>query len=1257
MPDNQPALDISIYGGVRGSIEPTGPATSTPYAAPKPVAATSVVQGSALLAEGAMNLRANQRLKANALESAGAAMTQWSGVHAFEWLTMPNETPDPAFNAAKAIEAVPFQLGEDDIEFVMKAKSAEGFNRRVSNLKERNDAAQAMGDNPFVSFIAQSLDPAYLAIDAASAGAARFARLGRMGAGAMAGAATAGLMVVESQVTPVSTTEIVLGSMLMAGISSAVYHEGRLVKNDPAFPDRQLREAAQPIQTRLDEAAEQVAVKREVQLVRAADESPVRVAGQGEKLDVPHIKSSGKAMLSTIERGDDALLAVMAKRVNELMLDDVEVRTVSKKSDLPGGGAAEAYDPSTHTVYVHAGTSPAVQLHELTHALTVHKIKYGIENPTSAHGKIVREIETLRQAASEAHSFNGGDLTDMKNVSSYLLQSPTEFVAGVFTGKTEFLDLLASVKLPAGGTVLSKLVDGVRRILGMAPSDENALLRTIGLTEDLSKNPLKVTLVKAGEGVAAAMQLHMAPPVGASTAQTIKSLAKHKEFGKLVEWSWHKSFSKYSPKSAEIADMLMDSALNPRGNSAESIKRSLRADLSSFQYKYEDALLEAMSARGAGLAARVFRTGKAVGVQQGIEREVYAEMMRRNRAALDGTNILPHSDPSIVKMADALDATSKRALQEMQAAGVTGADVVSESAGYVTRRWDIAKMEGVERKLLDGGATPQAARQSIVDTLSIGIQRANGWDAELAQDVAGAIYDRTKRKGMFQDSEFTAGVGEDGAAKLRSLLNAEGLQGPRLDRVMDVLAGKTDAAGKLNTLKNRVDMHLDETVALPDGTTASILDMLDTNVAAITDRYLDTIAARSALARKGLPDPSDIKNLRNSLAQSIENVGQRGEAIESFDQMMNVLMGNPVGEDMLSAVRAASTASQMVGLAKSGLWQLTEYSTIMAQYGAVATVKSMLKELPFIKNMVTQETESLRNVLARNSAQDTRLRPFINRMEDNFEIPMSDSLKLALQQGKQLVPYANAMKWIQKHQARTSANLIVDTIVRAAKGDAKAATALESYGLESHIMVKVASDISTYGMDTSKWSHATWTEVRGPLTKMMDDAVLRARLGEVPQFAHTSTLGKFLFTFRSFTLAAHNKVLAGTLHNSGFGGIGLLLAYQFPMTVLATAAGTAAENKPSDDLAGTAAKAMGQLGALGLFTEVFGVAMGQKQQFGMPGFISVDRAYKLAGAIRSAATGEGSAGDVSAAAINATPIMSSFLPAKALGNALKDNKE
>ena len=142
----------------------------------------------------------------------------------------------------------------------------------------------------------------------------------------------------------------------------------------------------------------------------------------------------------------------------------------------------------------------------------------------------------------------------------------------------------------------------------------------------------------------------------------------------------------------------------------------------------------------------------------------------------------------------------------------------------------------------------------------------------------------------------------------------------------------------------------------------------------------------------------------------------------------------------------------------------------------------------------------------------------------------------------------------------------------------------------------------------------------------MDDAIVRARVGELPAFAEFSTLGKFLFTFRRFVAATHNKTLVGTWNREGARGMATLMAYQYPLAMMATAANNVISGKAFSDpdtmapnkLAG---QALNYLGAIGFASEFTGVLTGQQRSFGAPGLLFLDRAYGVAGAATSAAGG------------------------------------
>ncbi len=132
-------------------------------------------------------------------------------------------------------------------------------------------------------------------------------------------------------------------------------------------------------------------------------------------------------------------------------------------------------------------------------------------------------------------------------------------------------------------------------------------------------------------------------------------------------------------------------------------------------------------------------------------------------------------------------------------------------------------------------------------------------------------------------------------------------------------------------------------------------------------------------------------------------------------------------------------------------------------------------------------------------------------------------------------------------------------------------------------------------------------------------------------------------------LGAHNKVLAGTLARDGLAGISLTLLYQFPLAMLANLANATIQGKPIKDEKELVSKSLGQMGAFGLLSEVFGVVSGEKQQFGAPGLIAIDRLYKTAA--------QASQGNVSGAvdsAVSATPILSIIPGIRAIGAALKE---
>lgn len=745
--------------------------------------------------------------------------------------------------------------------------------------------------------------------------------------------------------------------------------------------------------------------------------------------------------------------------------------------------------------------------------------------------------------------------------------------------------------------------------------------------------------------------------------QVKQSLAEKLEsdnVAKGIALNLYKSASRFSDTAKNIMRDLIEDPVDMRGNSVVSQKMAIRADAHRIQSGLYDLTLDAMEARGFGMLKRALNPREAMRVQRQLERELTIELAGRD------AGVVSTAAPEVVKMADKHVELMQHMLKEMQAADVAGAKGVKPSNGYFTRHWVADQIERIEGRLEDAGYTAAASKAAVVDLVAKSLRGIP--DVQVAQDIAKALVDRAKRKGYFEDTAFSGSVGGGDATQIRDILEASGLPRDRVQRVMDTVMSAVDEAGKSPELKRRVDLDMTHSIQLPDGTSVSVVDMLDSNILSNTDRYVNSMSGRVALANKGLRTPSEIAAKRSEYLHSIANQTGRAEGAKYFDAILEDINGRPSGEAVPELMRTSQQLTQMVGLAGAGVWQITDYAKMMQTYGMGATVKYALKELPVFRSLLNDVNHSktaateLNQVLTANVNYDLRMKPFLQRMEDNFDIQAGAELNIALNHHKQMVPYINGMKFVHGHQAKIAGNLVAQTFSKAASGDVKAIAMLERYGMEPHTIARIRQDIVTNGLDTAKWSDSTWRDVRGPLGKMMDEAVLKSRTGEVPYFAQFSALGKFIFTFRGFTLAAHNKLLAGTLGRDGYAGLSLLMLYQYPLAVAATATNNTIQGKKPLTTEQMLAKAVGQVGALGLYSEIWNMLSGETTRASSPGFIALDRMYQVGGAARAgvmASANDGFSldqyGKLGGALLNTVPLVASFGPTKALAEQLKGN--
>jgi hypothetical protein len=691
--------------------------------------------------------------------------------------------------------------------------------------------------------------------------------------------------------------------------------------------------------------------------------------------------------------------------------------------------------------------------------------------------------------------------------------------------------------------------------------------------------------------------------------------SKARGLGEKLMWNMHKTMGSFGTAGKRIANILYDNNADLSHNSMESHREAILSDLRRSQFEYEDMVRKTMAENGYGTLKMLnpFTSREAYAMQAKIEREVQLELFRREQMARSGVTVRPESvQPNIAAMADTLDKMHSRALAEMKAAGIEGSENLLERPGYLNRKWNSAQIDDVIERLKLNGLSHKQAHGKVVDLVAASIRGAKQMDEKLSKQIGGAIVDRALRKGYFEDSVFNSAAGEGQLKELRDILMEGGMDSADIERALNVLRVAQDEAGKVGFMKHRMDLDYNATMRIGRDS-VNITDLIDSRVSQIVDQYNQRVATNIAFAKMGLKKRSDIEALREELLKGTP-IEQRAEAKDLFDNTIAYYRGEPNGAKISDKFRLYQTYARSISLAWSGLWQMTEYATAMGEYGLGKTLKYAAQEFPGFKQIMNpseSEAMSLQNVLADHSVQSLRLRPFLSRFEDGYEMNTGHAMQLSAQTAGQLVPMMNAMKYVHHHQAKMVGNLILDRVQQAAGGNAKARAALAKYGLEAPVMDKLAAEIKAKGLEVDKWDDAVWSEVRPAFAKMMDASVLKGRLGDVPAFAAFDPIGKFIFTYRTFVLAAHNKVMAGTLARDGAGAVGLILLYQFPLSLAAVQAQSVVKGDGLQSNQKLINGALGQMGGLGLFSEPLKWATGQSNAWGASGLIPVDRGIKL----------------------------------------------
>lgn len=468
--------------------------------------------------------------------------------------------------------------------------------------------------------------------------------------------------------------------------------------------------------------------------------------------------------------------------------------------------------------------------------------------------------------------------------------------------------------------------------------------------------------------------------------------------------------------------------------------------------------------------------------------------------------------------------------------------------------------------------------------------------------------------------------------------------------------------------------------------------------------FVDGIKSLFGLTDRAMPDDSVLSIIMQNTDNMLDYVPQKGDftsgapatvarsdaALNTFRtqsdihsrmKQLDYLLGDFTGirpEDAILGPYAqrAKSFAQATMLQASGMWQVAETATIAWRHGAVRAGAEFIKQFPGIAGVLRKIGrdpdlyDELGTVLGMDLARDVRVRPWLRQFEPNLAVQGDHTIDRVLHYGQQAVPILNGMKFVHQWQTRVSGNLAMNTLARAANGDTAAIELLAQYGLKGADWDRVKAAVLTHAqmngknarsMNWDAWAQADVESAMNTVMRIMDDSVLFGRAGQGSSFSR-SGVGQVLGQFRSFVAFAHNKLLRGTIQNHGYTGLAMMLAHQYPLTVIMVAANEFRKGEEvsfdEEGLADLMQKAVGYTAGLGFIGDAAGIVglSGGRGGISVPITGLANAAPAAAGAVGNALQGEGAAaaGDAVQTARTILPFVSILPGVAALQNALKE---
>lgn len=1147
---------------------------------------------------------------------------------------------DPNFNAKQTLSsdtrAKLYAPSQEEIEYLHDSVSIEDYNYRMQQMLEQRDRDRLMADNAVAGFAGILVgDSPFILAPVSAAGIA--GRTGLAVRSAIRAADVGTAMYAQDQLGQSAVvTALIAGvagldqlwDMSRAAKAAARARTGR----EPAFdPD------APTTRTARDANVTGVGEGEEI-LTRALDESiPVsRNNTASVNMKAQHVIQFLKTS-AHLTAGQKAILDTLGDAVNDIDFKLVagsanRSRYTYSQRDLALRGEVSLRAPKSAngTTWetagdalraMDAGTS-RVAVHELIHAATARAID---SNP-----ELAKRLEDIRAAVAANSTLTGR--------MRYYASDVHEMLAGL-GDSPEWVEYLARTQSASGKSILRQVGEYIMNALGIKAKG-SALEDVLDAYEDAVKWTAKDYADQAPSFRSEAFQ----DLAGSTTLNEARGAQAMLDGAKSKFATMFSLYDNIAQGNEDLAKLLVSdaTAVGGRKPSVVDFKRNLTLEMDASASIVEDAIIGALRDRGVGMLSRFFHRQSFRTARAELEGRLGTYLDSAYSAEVHGRPV-PVPDAEIAPLVDAYRRSgwAGKWYEHMRAAGLVDDGALVKSDYYFPRQYSYDKMrQGIMQgnTLDDYRALFRSALRDVYPSMeSETVQR-------VAKEMVDGIYNGRAGQSGPMWKQLINGMGND---EVVMAMRSAGVDESAIQSFLTANVRESGSTSPARNLRQRTRFNMDKEY-LVNGKNMRMQDLMDTDVAKVMHGYTNRMSGRVGMAYAGVQDLGQLGKMIDESKHTLANPAKWEKTVN--DTIDFILGGAPADAGQLpDLLRAAGNMANATMLKNSGLYQITDTALAMKEFGMARVLRSMRDQPWFKEGSVAINTPDMASrldvVLRGNIQRDMRFRWLNTYADDNLDLTRQASWFNVTQNVGQAARHVNGMSMVHRLQVNLNSGIVADELTQMFKGDAEAFKRLERFGLTREVADRaIAANKANPG---AMFQPDLQMQVEVVGTRMMDYVVQQVRTGETSHFAQFNPIGKLIVGYQSFALAATNKILRRELNDAGWIGVAHIMAYQFPLMLLATMAKHSMDGKDSDTsrLISEAALGMSAIGGISMLSAAF---LGDTPRHSLA---SMSYITGVLGALQGLATGDS---DIKTF-LRLVPLIQEFAPTRAIINNFGDD--